>query len=408
MTVGYLPQDDDYAPAFMEAWKELGIREIDFNNGNTVGIGKAQFHSIHGSRMSSNGAFIRPIRGKRKNLFIKTNAKVTRIIIDEKTKTAIGVEYEVSNDENTSIMQAFATKEVIVSAGVIDSPKLLMLSGIGPAEHLQSLNITVVQDLPVGQNLHNQIQASSINFEVDTNISSIPPENMWNDLVCWMSSGEGLMSTHGTLSVNVGYQTKYERRRGVADIQLFPGSNESKNASTHISGPYHSGTRVITVYSVLLDPRSRGYLKLNPVDPSGGKPEICMNYLTNPRDMNVLVEGLKFARKLGNTRAVKKWGLKLSKKPEVGCEIYNFESEGYLKCLIRKHLLPLNHYVGSCKMGPKTDCTSVVDAELKVHAVNGLRVVDASIMPQITKGNTYAPVVMIGEKGSDMIKSSWL
>ncbi|OXU31834.1 hypothetical protein TSAR_008283 [Trichomalopsis sarcophagae] len=411
LTVGHFPRETPDTPAILEAWEELGLSNIDYNNGSQIGTARAQFTNIHGARQSSNGAFIRPIRGRRTNLFISTNSRVTKIIIDKKSKKAIGVEYILLTEKANNLKKAFARKEVIVSAGVIDSPKLLMLSGIGPVDDLRKLNIDVVKDLPVGHNLHDHVLASAVILNSQNVVSGLPSaERMQNDFAYWLSTHEGPMSNVGYTSVVAFHQTSHETRPGVPNIEYFAAgilAETSFQFSDFLFIPW-AYYNVIGVAAILLTPKSRGYIKLNTTDPVNGNPEIQMNYLSHPEDVKVLIEGLQFSTKLINTTALSKDELTANALDLPGCNESGLESDEYFECLIKKLMFPGYHAVGTCKMGPKSDKSAVVDPYLRVHGIKGLRVIDASIMPEIVRGNTNAPVIMIGEKGSDMIKKAWM
>ncbi|MCL4139867.1 UNVERIFIED_CONTAM: hypothetical protein GTU68_050189 [Idotea baltica] len=157
---------------------------------------------------------------------------------------------------------------------------------------------------------------------------------------------------------------------------------------------------------MILRPKSRGYITLRSSNPFH-KPVITHNYLTDPRDIATMVEGSKIAIALGRTKAFRKYGARLHTVPMPGCEHFVFESDEYLACLSRHYTTTIYHPCGTAKMGPPSDKGAVVDPELRVYGVSGLRVVDASIMPTLVSGNTNAPTIMIGEKASDLIKAYW-
>lgn len=192
MTVDKYPYTDKNSRVLIEAWKELGLSELDYNGINgQIGVNHYQSTVLHGSRQSSNGAFLRPIRAKRSNLVIRSNALATRIIIDPETKRVEGVEYSVSGDRN-NLRIAYVKKEVVVSAGVFESPKILMLSGIGHRAELESLGVKVMSDLPVGDNLQDHVLFPAIIGVFDRNTSTlVSPDQMRNDAVYWLNTHEG-------------------------------------------------------------------------------------------------------------------------------------------------------------------------------------------------------------------------
>ena len=167
---------------------------------------------------------------------------------------------------------------------------------------------------------------------------------------------------------------------------------------------YYDG---ISVNPIVLHPRSRGRITLNSTDPVNSKPLIYANYFDDPRDMEVLMEGVDLALKIFDTNIFSEYGIKLYNKSLGKCESFTFNTRPYWECIARQFTITLYHPVGTCKMGPKTDPEAVVDSRRRVHGVKGLRVVDASIMPKIVSSNTNGPVIMIAEKASDMIKKDW-
>lgn len=400
--------EDKNTQIILDAWKELGLKEVDYNSGNQIGMSRVQLTSIHGTRLSTNGAFIRPIRGRRPNLTIMPNAKVTKIIIDRCNKRAVGVEYLRIN--STVRRRAYVRKEVIVSAGTVDSPKLLMLSGIGPAHDLKEANIRVFKDLQVGKNLHDHAYVSLVveSGQLST-LTSI--QNMQNDVIYWLNTHEGPLASIGLSDTTAFFRTSYENRPSVPDIQLglYGFVSEMSNASSNFSFYPLVYYDVFTLSVVLLSPKSRGFLKLNTTNPEDSQPDIHINYLSDPQDIKVLVEALGILDNITETRAFRENGFRKVRFPVLEeCEEFELDSPEYLSCFVQLTYGVGTHCVGSCKMGPKNDSNAVVDQKLKVYGIKGLRVIDASIMPVITKGNTNAPTIMIAEKGSDMIKDEWL
>lgn len=191
------------------------------------------------------------------------------------------------------------------------------------------------------------------------------------------------------------------------DIQLIFGGYLADCAETGMVGEKKGKKRSIYIIPTLLHPRSRGHLRLRDNDPLS-KPLIYPKYLTHPDDVGGLIEGIKFSIRLAETRTLEKYGFKLDKTPVKGCENLRFGCDAYWECAIKHDTAPENHQAGSCKMGPAEDPLAVVDNQLTVRGIRGVRVADTSIMPKVTSGNTNAPAIMIGERAAEFIKRTWI
>lgn len=362
-------------------------------------------------RLSTNNAFLTPIRDKRQNLVIQTNSTGVRVLIDPETKTAYGVEYM----HDGQLFSAFAKKEVILSAGAINSPKILMLSGIGPTEHLQERGIEVLKDLPVGYNLQDHATLDGIVFALDnTTATNVSFAARNADVHYYKSSRRGPLSAPGNIQVNTMVQTVYESVKGRPDIQYNIDSTDVENfftdpiltAQTMVTPTaYYNG---MMIRPILLSPASRGVIQLNDTDPINGDPLIFANTFQEDIDMLRMIAGVRQVLNLGRTESLQNLGAQLVATPLPNCAQYEFGTDEYWACVASSYTATIFHPAGTCKMGPKNDRTAVVDPRLRVHGVKNLRVIDASIMPVIPRGNTNAPTIMIAEKGSDYIKDRWL
>ncbi|MEA5449264.1 GMC family oxidoreductase N-terminal domain-containing protein [Leptolyngbya sp. CCNP1308] len=348
---------------FVDAAIALGYdHNLDVNGAQQEGAGLYQLTVKDGKRHSAAAAFLVPILD-RPNLTVTTGALVTRLLF-EGTRT-VGVEYL----HEGTLHQVRVNQEVILSAGTFDSPKLLMLSGIGSAEHLKAMGIPVVADLPgVGQNLQDH-PVVSVAHEATQDLhmastSSIGEANLF-------------LHTEGNLDAAPDLQFLF------GSVVLVP------------PGYIHSGLG-FTSFVCLTHPHNIGSVSLRSSDPKD-TPMIQMNFLQSEADVQKLVVGIKLLRTLFSARPLDEFR---GKEIAPGADK---QSNAALIAYVRETCSTVWHPVGTCKMG--TDPMAVVDPELRVHGIEGLRVVDASIMPTITTGNTNAPTIMIGEKAADFIKA---
>ena len=411
LSVERFQYQDQNVMAMFRALGESGLEILDQNSGHQIGASLLETTTRNGRRESANIAFIRPIRRKRQNLVIETKAYVLRVLIDPKTKAAYGIEYE----KNGKLVRAFARKEVIVSCGTIMSPKVLMLSGVGPAHHLKSFGIHVIKDLPVGYNLHDHTTIDGVMFQLPNETATNGDEEQQRkDVYYYREKQAGPLSSTGPAQLNAFVQTKYEFELDRPDIQYAIDATTLEDflkdpiltAETRVSPMAYYDTFVIR--PILLNPKSRGVITLNDTDPIYGHPLIYANTFSKGTDLLRIVEGIKQALSLLETHSLQKLGAQLVTTPLYPCDDLEFGTDDYWICVIESYTTTIYHFVGTCKMGPKDDESAVVDPELRVHGIKRLRVVDASIMPKIVRGNTNAPTIMIAEKASDIIKSTWL
>jgi len=369
---------------FVDAAEEVGFkRNPDFNGATQDGFGTYQLTQRQGQRNSAAAAFLRPAMS-RPNLTVRTNVQAFEILFEGK-RAAL-----VSFQDLSGSRQERPQREIVVCAGAIGSPQLLMLSGIGPADHLRTLDIPVLCDLPgVGANLQDH-PALPMAYECTQPISLASAESIAN-LIRYMAFKTG------PLTSNVGEAGGFIKTSAscpTPDVQYhFAPGYFIEHGFQQIKEHAYS------LIPTLIRPNSRGRITLrssNPLD----APLIHANYFADPRDMQAVVEGLRIARAIGETNAFAK-----HRKRELcpGPGIKNDEKS--LSSYIEKYAQTLYHPVGTCKMGPAVDKLAVVDSELRVHGVEGLRVVDASIMPVVPGGNTNAPTIMVAEKAADLIKS---
>ena len=407
LDVGRFPYQDENVCTIIKAYKELGYSEVDLNADNVTGVMLTQATQRNGERKSTNRAFLEPVRRLRKNLKIVTNVRVTKVLIHPVNKTAYGVEY-AHEKRRTSTGMVFASKEVIVSGGTVNSPQLLMLSGIGPKEVLQELNITVIQDLRVGKNLQDHVSVRGLSFNLSESSTVPTREELKADVQKYIESmRNGPLSGPGVFQLQGYLKSRHiPEAEDYPDIQyfmystLFSGDPTECTIKIAIPLSYYC---IITYLPTLVRPESRGYITINstcPFDP----PLIYPNYFNHRRDLEVIIDALKTVVDVSKTNALKSAGFSLNTTPVDLCKYYKYGTEDYWICLARNYTQPLFHPAGTCKMGPSNDPGAVVDPHLRVHGVKSLRVADASVMPLVVSGNLNAAVIMIAEKCADIIK----
>jgi choline dehydrogenase len=383
--ISSLDEPHKASEAFVAAARNIGIpANVDFNGRTQEGVGYLQFMIHRGMRASTSAAFLKPVRG-RQNLTVQVNAMVERILFEGKRAT--GVRYRLDGQPREAL-----AGEVILSGGAINSPQLLMLSGIGPGEQLHSLGINVRQDLQgVGQNLQDHIYAHCLgqvdeSFSINRIISST--WRLLPHVMRYATSRRGLL-TAGTAQVGLFVRSNDHVPIPDLQIQMRPFSMLIKGGK-YMSEP----APAVTASCTLVRPESKGYVKLASADPSKA-PRMVANYLTDERDLAPMIAGIRLIRRVFESTPFREH-FRGETLPGP-----SYDTDDKLVEYLRAYAQSMYHPVGTCKMG--NDAGAVVDHQLRVHGVERLRVVDASIMPRITSGNTNAPTIMIAEKAADMI-----
>ncbi|XP_067121220.1 glucose dehydrogenase [FAD, quinone]-like [Centruroides vittatus] len=407
MSVSWTNYYTPLAEAYVKGAKEVGYKEGDYNGPDPERFMFPQAYLNNGKRFTTYEAFIKPIN-RRKNLHVVVNALVTKILFDSNNR-ASGVQFEHKNRIN----EVRVKREVILSAGAINSPQILMLSGIGPKDHLEKFGIKVVSDLPVGENLQDHVTVG-VPFTVDQPVAF----NVFDAVVLGVLPfyfGEGPLTS--IMVETVGFlSTKYNNHTQWPDIELMFASI-TPSSDGGIIGRYNYGltdevwekvfkpyvnTSTYLCFPLLMRPESVGTVKLASTDPRE-YPLINPNYYDKPQDIKVVIEGMKACLAISSSESMKKFGARPFGQLFPACRAFTPYSDEYLECLARSFTLTNYHPSGTCKMGDPRDPTTVVDPQLRVKGVKGLRVVDVSIMPTINSGHTEAPAIMIGEKGADLI-----
>ena len=374
--------DHELSLAFVEAGVSAGLkRNDDFNGAEQEGVGLYQLTCHRGRRWSVADAYIRPAMG-RPNLTVRTEAFVTRIVL-EGTR-AVGVEY-VRNGQRHVVR---ADAEVVLSGGAINSPQLLMLSGIGPGAHLRSLGIDVAVESPgVGANLQDHPVSGILSYTRDT--TDMAESLGLANLLRWRARGTG------PLSSNVAETGAFFASRD--DLELPDVQLHVAPTGFYDNGLHEPVRRALTTAVTLVGVQSRGHVRLRSADPTW-HPEIEPGYFDDRADLEAMIGGFRRAldvlREAPIARFVDEPWVPATSDP----------SDDEIVEAIGRLGQTLYHPVATCAMG--TVEGSVVDPELRVHGVDGLRVADASVMPRVPRGNTNAPTIMIGEKAADLVKES--
>jgi choline dehydrogenase-like flavoprotein len=377
-----------FGPIFVEAAQQAGYAiNLDFNGARQEGVGLYQVTHRNGERFSAAKAYLAPNLG-RANLHVMTGAQTTRIVVEGGRATGV----EVRIDGATKTVRA--RREVLLAAGALQSPQLLMLSGIGPGEALRSLGIDVRHDLPgVGRHLHDHVDVVAVldapHLSDLFGLSLRGAVNLLEGVFEWRRKRTGLLTTN---FAEAGGFVRSDDAVDRPDLQFhFVVGKLVDHGRKTIFGHGYS------CHVCLLRPESRGSVALASADPFAA-PLIDPNFLAERDDVDRLVRGFKAMRRVLAQPALASHGAR-----ELAASA-SAQSDGEIEAFVRGHADTIYHPVGTCRMG--REALDVVDAELRVRGIAGLRVVDASVMPQIVSGNTNAPTIMIAEKAADLIKAA--
>ncbi|XP_014676329.1 PREDICTED: glucose dehydrogenase [FAD, quinone]-like [Priapulus caudatus] len=399
---------------FLQAGRELGYKVGDLNGENPHGFMRAQANIKDGVRVDAAKAFLKPAL-HRSNLHVITHAHVTKVMFEG--KRAVGLQFIHGAEKK----QARASREVILSAGTIGSPHILLLSGVGPKEQLDQFNIPAVADLPVGKHLQDHVGVL-FEFFMEKNVSVIKEDMLsLQSRLAWILFGKGPHASNGVEGMAYVNARGGKNERTLPDTQLlltsFGGGSDSEDTAYSLLGlerkfikdsnfAAQENRHLFGLLPILSNPKSVGEIRLRTRDPLD-YPLIDPRYFEDEQDVKTMVAGIKLAIRVGESKPFKSVGASIN--PEFwkvpGCTQHG-KGDKYLECVVRTMCAIVYHSTGTCKMGASKDPSAVVDPQLRVRGVEGLRVVDASIMPEIVAGNTHAPVIMIAEKAADMIRGA--
>lgn len=387
LNVADLRSPHPFAKLFIEAAQQAGLpRNDDFAGATQEGAGWYQVTQKNGERWSIARAYLDPARG-RPNLEVVTNAFVTQILFDGPRAT--GVRFS----QGGVTRELRVRREVLLAAGALQSPQLLMVSGIGPAEHLRALGVQVRADLPVGDNLQDHPDIIVNRRVANTDLLGL---SLTGGIKLLRAVGRWRRERRGVLTSNFAeagafVRTSPEQTRPDLQLHFVIGMVDNHNRTYHLG---HG----MSCHSCPLRPKSRGTLRLASSD-ARDAPLIDPRFLSAEDDMETLVRGFKLVRRIFAQPAFAPWD---GANPARELYYANVRTDDEIRAAIREHADTIYHPVGTCRMG--SDDRAVVDPQLRVRGVDGLRVVDASVMPTLVSGNTNAPVVMIAERAAELIR----
>lgn len=422
LSVQHLRYRSQILEAYINGAQEAGHRlNNDYNGESQLGVSYLQANTRNGQRFSASRAFLQPIMQQRRNLDVFTYARVTRVIIDPVTKTATGVQFYY----NENLYTFRASKEVILSAGSFNSAQLLMLSGVGPSDNLQAIGVDVIQDLPVGRRIYDHVSHFGPTFVTNTTGQTIMSNRATPSIILRFLAGaaDTFLSSPGTVEaltfIKIPNSTLPD---DLPDVELIfaTGSLASDNGIGMKMGGNikdeiydrlyrdfeRTGQDHFTILVMPFHPKSVGRMWLTSRNPLQW-PTIDPNYFDDPSDVEEMLAGIKAAIRITQTPAMRRIGTQLLNRVMPGCEQHTFASDDYWRCSIRTMTYTLHHQVGACRMGPANDPKAVVNPKLQVHGIRNLRVIDVSVLQRTPTAHTHAAAVMIGEKGSDLIKEAW-
>ncbi|XP_045480484.1 glucose dehydrogenase [FAD, quinone]-like isoform X2 [Harmonia axyridis] len=394
----YSTPESPLVQAFIDANKELGSNYIDVNGGQSEGVGRCQSSALFGKRVSAASSYLQPALN-RVNLNLTTKALATKILIDkEKTR---GVLFA----KNGKMYKALADKEVIISGGAINTPQLLMLSGIGPSEELKKHNINVIKVAPVGKTMRDHIAFNQVFFKTNHTEELIPLRDQIRDY----------LHGYGVLTTSFSSKALSFKKFGDNQIEYILVSPSGRAKKIGAPRNYNKdvveflktfdGSSNIVLSTILLNPKSTGGITLKSANPLDF-PEVDIGIFSSEEDLGTLYEGVRYAQKLGRTEAFQKFNVRQNFKFQA-CEQHGYDTKEFWFCAMRYLAFNGYHMSSTARMGPKDDPMAVVDSELRVYGVENLRVIDCSIMPDTVSGHTNAIAFAIGEKGADMIKNHY-
>lgn len=407
---------------YLAGMQQMGLSRVsDYDSvKRQSGVAYLKTTTKRGWRISANRAYVDPVRWQRRNLHVRSSTFVNRVLIDAK-KRARAVDVTTSDGKRLEIR---ARREIILSAGAINSPQLLMLSGIGPAAHLRSVGIDPIVDLPgVGRNLMDHVSGGYVHFTI--NATDTPTRLLQTAATPWLQyarDGTGPIALPGGCEALAFYDSaNFTRIDTVPDIEMLQVSAAVYDSAEvrenlglrmkHYMQMFWSAVSenrpAMSIGSYVLRPLSRGWIELADNQPTT-QPRITPNYFANANDMRMAIAAIRRTLQLEQTPAFRRLNATVLRTTVQQCWGLDYDTDAYWECFVRHVTFTIYHYSGTCKMGPASDSEAVVDARLRLQGgLRRLRVVDASVFPVIVSGHTNAAVYMVAEKAADLIADDW-
>uniref|UniRef100_A0AAG5CRQ7 Glucose-methanol-choline oxidoreductase N-terminal domain-containing protein n=1 Tax=Anopheles atroparvus TaxID=41427 RepID=A0AAG5CRQ7_ANOAO len=418
--VEFPPFRTNLARTFVAGARETGQRKLDYNGKSQLGVSYVQTTGRSGMRQTAYRAFVEPVLHTRPNLHVQSYSQVLKLLINADTKTAYGVSY-ARHFRNYEVR---ARREVIVAAGNLNSAQLLLLSGIGPQAHLRNFHLPTVSDLPVGQSFVDSPVFNGLTFVLNETGQALLTDSRFQlrSLGDYFRGQGPLTVPGGVEAISFVRTSNATTAPGVPDVAIVfstgslvsdggLGLRKGKRIKAAIYDKVYRPLETLrndqwTASVVLLHPESRGHLKLRNANPYSAL-KVYPSYFAAERDVETMLAGIKEAVRISKSPAMRRYDARVLGIPLPNCDQWELREDDYWRCAIRTLSSTAYQQMGSCRMGPPGDPLAVVDPDLRVHGLQGLRVADVSVVPTTISAQSAAIDYMIGERAADIIKGQW-